>query len=170
MFRKNKILGLLSFCLMIINQNKFKMEISEMLQAWGAATMNGNWETFNSLTSDDFQLIGPGPEPLNKQAYWTWINSVVSANPDHNNNLELTAVSDNVFAGTVQMEGTHTGDWDLSFMGIGIIPATGKKWKNPKENLTVTIIEGKVMRCEVEVPDDGGIAGILTQLGVGSPQ
>ena len=72
--------------------------------------MNGDWETFNALTSDDFVLIGPGPEPLDKQAYYAWIKSVVEANSNHNNNLELTSVSDNVFKGTVQMEGTHSGD------------------------------------------------------------
>lgn len=142
------------------------MTNSEILKKWGASTVNGDWETFNALTSDDFQLIGPGPEPLDKQAYQGWIKSVVEANTNHSNNLELTSVSDNVFKGTVQMEGTHSKDWDLSFMGLGIIPVTGKSWRNPKENLTVTLKDGKIVKCEVEVPENGGIGGILTQLGV----
>ena len=146
------------------------MNNSEILQKWGESTMNGDWETYNTLTSNDFQLIGPGPEPLDKQAYLGWIKSVVEANTNHNNNLDLTAVSDNVFEGTVQMEGTHSQDWDLSFMGMGIISATGKSWKNPKENLTVTIRDGKVVKCEVEIPENGGIAGILKQLGVELPK
>lgn len=145
------------------------MENSEIVQKWAASTANGDWETFDALTSEDFVLVGPGPEPLNKQAYLGWIQSVIQANPDHKNNVALGPVSKDVFKGTVQMQGTHTEDWDLSFMNLGIIPATGKAWINPKETLTITVGNGQVVKCEVEVPEDGGIGGIMSQLGVQMP-
>ena len=58
----------------------------------------------------------------------------------------------------------------MSFLDLGVIPATGKSWKNPKENLTITVGDGKVVKCEVEVPENGWIGGILSQLGVETPQ
>ena len=147
-------------------QNAKEMENLKIALKWGESTKNGDWDTFNALTSDDFQLIGPSPEPLNKEAYLTWIKSVVSANDKHDNNIELTEIAKAVYKGTVQMEGKHTRDWDLSFMGMGVIPATNKSWKNPREEVTVTMRKGKIIKCEVVVPENGGIVGILSQLGI----
>ena len=140
------------------------MENAEIVNKWGKATKTGDWDTFEALTADNFELHGPAPEPLGKDAYRGWITSLLAANTNHENNFEMSEQSSDVFAGTVQMEGTHSNDWDLSFMGIGVVPASNKHWKNPTEKLTVTVQNGKVVRCDVEVPADGGIPGILAQI------
>jgi len=36
----------------------------------------------------------------------------------------------------LQLSGTHTGSLDLSPMGMPVIPATGKSFRLPVENLT----------------------------------
>ncbi len=149
------------------NKKSKKMTNLEIALKWGESTKVGDWNTYNALTSDDFQLIGPAPEPLGKEAYMTMLKSLLAANSQHDNNFEMTSHSENVFSGHVQMEGKHTGNWDLSFMGMGVISPTNKSWKNPKESLTVTVQNGKVVKCEVEVPANGGLAGIMSQLGLG---
>ena len=71
---------------------------------------------------------------------------------------------------TVQITGTHTGDLDLSPMGLPKVPATGKKIKNPVEHPVVTIKGGKITGVHVgDVTPDGGVPGILKQLGVELP-
>lgn len=142
------------------------MKNLEIVQKWGESTKVGDWATFEALTAENFKLLGPAPEPLDRAAYQAWIQSMLHANTEHDNNMEITAQSDTIFEGKVQMQGRHTGDWDLSFMGLGVIPATNKSWKNPVENLIVVVEDGKVVKCEVDVPADGGIPGIFSQLGV----
>lgn len=143
------------------------MNTAEIAMKWGKAHLEGDWELWASLTADDFQLIGPSPEPLDKQNYLQWCQSLLAANPDLNNNFEVTDQSEGTARGWLQMQGTNTGDWDLTFMGLGVIPATGMTFKNPKEEFVISCRDGQVTKCEVLVPEGSGIAGIFAQLGIG---
>ncbi|UCH66236.1 MAG: nuclear transport factor 2 family protein [Ignavibacterium sp.] len=146
------------------------MENSKIVKTFTDSHITGDWETYNSLCTEDFSLIGPGPEPLDKGAFLTWLKSVYNGNTDIDNNVEVIESSGDSVKCSVQMEGKHSNDWDLSFIGVGVIPATNKSWKNPKEEMIVTTREGKVTKIEVSVPKDGGIPGILSQLGVKMPE
>jgi hypothetical protein len=145
------------------------MESSLTVKRFTDSQLSGDWEDFNALCKDDFTLIGPAPKPLDKQAFLTWVKSVYHGNTKINNNVEIIESSGDTVKCNVQMEGIHSNDWDLSFMGLGIIPATNKAWKNPKEEMIVTLRDGKVANIKVSVPEDGGIPGIMSQLGVQMP-
>jgi hypothetical protein len=70
---------------------------------------------------------------------------------------------------STQLTGTHTADWDLSAMGMGLIPATGKTFSNPKEEGVMTIENGKITSYFISSKEDSGIPGMLKQLGVQMP-
>lgn len=58
---------------------------------------------------------------------------------------------------------------DLSPMEMPVIPATGKAFKLPVEHTNVAVEDGKIVRVHAETPADGGLTGILQQLGVDMP-
>ena len=151
------------------NKKIENMEAAKIVEQWGEAQIQGDWDAYHALSTDDFVLIGPAPEPLDKQAFLGWLQSLLGGNTDHNNNLTVVESSGNTVKATVQMEGKHTKDWDLSFLGMGVRPATNVHWKYPKEELIVTLRDGKIAKLEVSVPENGGIAGIMSQLGLSKP-
>lgn len=50
------------------------------------------------------------------------------------------------------------------------IAATGKKIALPEEKHEYTLKDGKLQRLVVDIPPDGGIPGMLAQIGVAVPQ
>jgi hypothetical protein len=54
-------------------------------------------------------------------------------------------------------------------MGLPKIPATGKTIRLPEEQARCTVEKGKIIRVEIEANPEGGVPGILKQLGVEMP-
>ena len=69
---------------------------------------------------------------------------------------------------TGHFEGTHIGDLDLSAMGLGVIPASGKKIVWPEASAKLTIEGGRIVRME---PHAGaaGLKAWLAALGIETP-
>lgn len=76
----------------------------------------------------------------------------------------------NVVRVTNQLTGTHTNDFDLSAMGLGVFPATGKSISNPEEQGETTVKDNKITSVHINAVEGGGLMGILKQLGVEPPQ
>ena len=66
-----------------------------------------------------------------------------------------------------QWEGTHTSDLDLTALGLGVIPASGKKIVIPSGNKFK--IEGKKIVSRQDYGDYGGSAEFLAAFGVTPP-
>jgi hypothetical protein len=69
---------------------------------------------------------------------------------------------------TGHFEGTFTGDLDLSAMGVGIIPASGKKIVWPETTVRMKV-EGNKIASLQETDDNGGMGVFLKLLGVEMP-
>jgi hypothetical protein len=65
-------------------------------------------------------------------------------------------------------EGTHTGDLDLSAIGIGVIPASGKKIVWPEASEKITVEGDKIIRME-PYAGASGMQAWLAALGVELP-
>ncbi len=89
--------------------------------------------------------------------------------PDIDYNARTVSVEGDVIRTTSRLTGTHTADLDLTPMGMGVIPATGKSFSNPTENGAMKVEGGKVVSWEIERTEGGGLAGILAQIGVKPP-
>ena len=62
-------------------------------------------------------------------------------------------------------EGTFTNDFNLEAMGIGVVPATGKKIVWHPMSVRNKVEGGKITR-EAPYGDTGGLEDMLTSLGV----
>ena len=138
----------------------------EIVKAWNEALFSDDPASSNDFLTDDFQFTGPVPVPLSKEAYFGFMLILIQAFSDLKNHLNMTGETADTATGSVQMAGTHDGDLDLSVMGGPVVPPTGKSFLNPQESITCTIRDGKISIFAVEVPADGGVAGMLAQLGV----
>jgi hypothetical protein len=130
------------------------------------ALASGDADTYFSLVTEDFELIGPTPEPLDAEAWFGIAQLMAEAFPDLNYHFRVTDEHGDHLHVATQLTGTHTGDFDLSPMGMGVIPATGKSFSLPGEVGSVALDGGRVAVIEMEIPDGGGLMGILHQIGV----
>ena len=69
---------------------------------------------------------------------------------------------------TGNFEGRHTGDLDLSAMGVSVIPATGKKIVWRKASAKISAEGEKIVRME-PYADAAGLKAFLGVLGVDAP-
>jgi len=102
---------------------------------------------------------------------WVGMQSLLlAAFPDWSFNMQDVKEEGNKATTTHHITGTHTGDLDLSPMGMPTIPATGKAISLPVEHAEVTVEGGKIVKMHVaDVSPDGGVPGILKQIGVEMP-
>ena len=133
------------------------------------AIQAGDWNTVASYLSDDFQFSGPVPEPVGKEAWLGLMQAYEVAFPDIKYNFELLGAEGNVTGASNQLTGTHTNDLDLTFMGMGVIPATGKSFSQPRQEGEATWDGDKVVSVHIHATPEEGLMALLAQLGVEPP-
>jgi ketosteroid isomerase-like protein len=67
---------------------------------------------------------------------------------------------------TFHWEGTHTGDFDLSAMGMGVIPASGKRVETPESKSRFMVEGDQIVSSQ---PISGGFESLLAGIGVKPP-
>ena len=128
----------------------------------------GDFATLESLTADNFVMEGPMPQPVDKASYIAILRALKAAFPDWNFNVSGWSEDGNVVHGNNNITGTHTGTLNLPMLP-GPIPATGKKINLPPEPSDFTVANGQVTRIMVHSSANGGLGGVLKQIGVSIP-
>jgi hypothetical protein len=131
------------------------------------ASETGDLATMSGLVTDDFQFLGVTPQALGKQEFLGFIESLHTAFPDFKFNETTSSESGEAVTIKHKITGTHTGTFNVP--GMPPIPATGKKFALPEETSHFTFKGGKVVKYLAEPAPDGGLPGILKQLGVEMP-
>ncbi len=121
------------------------------------------------LLTDDFTFSGPVPQPISGREWLAMHDSLNIAFPDWKFNASDMREEGGKVHGAVQITGTHKGELDLSALGMPNVPATGKSIKLPREEITLTVSNGKFSSLDTPPIDGGGVMGILSQLGVKVP-
>jgi predicted ester cyclase len=124
-------------------------------------------EAAEKYLSDDFQGFDKdGNVTMNKQAFVGMNHLLYSAFKDFRGVVHDYLEQDDGVMVVFHFEGTHTGDFDLSSMGLGVIPATGKRVVTT-ESKTMFMVEGdKIVGTK---PISGGFDSFLEALGVMPP-
>ncbi|MGD8456060.1 MAG: ester cyclase [Anaerolineales bacterium] len=142
------------------------MNVERIAEEFLAALNAGNIKECRSYLADKFSFNGPVPEPISADEWMDIIRGMRTAFPDLNYNGRIACVQGEKVLTTTQLSGTHTGEWDLSAMGIGVLPASGKSFSNPKEDGVMTVQNGKITSYFINAKEGSGMAGILKQIGV----
>jgi len=144
-----------------------KMEVAK---AWEAAFAPGSEiDTIANLLSDDFQnLDQDGNVALTKEGFLNFARMIRAAFTDHGFVITKLLEGGDYIIITGHNEGVHTADLDLSAMGLGILPASGKKIVWPEVSSKLTIVGNKVKRLEPHA-GPAGLKAFLLALGIELP-
>jgi len=121
------------------------------------------------LYADDFQHTDElGGPPMDKNT-WLAMSPVMFASfPDIEFVIEEIAEQGDQVRLVGHFVGTFTNDFDLSAMGMGVIPATGAKITFSTNTDLVTVEGGKITRWHgTDTGPDAGMTGFLKALGAG---
>ena len=148
------------------------MNPREIVQALLDSVQRGDFQKAKFLVSNDCQFSGSVPELIRREA-WIGINKNLKKafpNLDYHFHVDgLDGLDGHVVKISAEIKGTHSGDLDLSSVGLGVTPATNKSFAMPHEHCRVIIKGGKVASWVVEPVEGGGLMGILGQLGLAVP-
>jgi len=145
------------------------MGTKETAQAFINAWQSGDPAEVAAVCADNFTFSGAVPQALDVQAAGGLVAIMKNAFPDIQYHTRITHIEGDVVHVVNQVTGTHTGDLDLTPMGLGVIPATRRTFSLPEELGRITIAGDKVVNFHVDAPSNGGLPGILAQIGVTMP-
>jgi hypothetical protein len=119
--------------------------------------------------SDDFQnLDQDGNVIMDKEAYIGMTQLLSAALKDFKAVYSDVREEGESVIVSYHFEGTHTGDLDLSAMGMGVVPASGKKIVWPEASSEFKIEGDKIVSIK-PYGDSGGMESFLAPLGVTLP-
>lgn len=128
--------------------------------------MADNAEDAWAYLADDFKNIDKdGNVVLNRESFIGMSRMLLSSFPDLSFVKTGIREEDDYVVVSGHNEGTHINDIDLSAMGVGVVPASGKKIVWPEGNFKVTVADDKISTWG-PYGDYGGAAAWLSALGV----
>jgi hypothetical protein len=119
--------------------------------------------------TDDMTFTGPMPKPLSRDEYLGLMNAIVCASPDWKFNSRDFALENDTVHITVGITGTQTNTLQPIMPGMSALLPTNKRFTLPEEHLEISVRGGKVRSIHAYVPPNGGIPGMLAQLGAPLP-
>ena len=138
-------------------------------KAANADRSSSSIEAVEKYYSDDFQSFDmDGNVQMNKESYMGFVKLLYASLPDIKAVLsDVHEEGDSVIVRS-HFEGTHSGDLDLSAMGMGVIPASGKKVVWPEARTEWKFAGDQI--ASIQARDDaGGVGPFLAALGVNPP-
>jgi hypothetical protein len=156
---------------MIANdQECFMNSKMEVAKAWATAFAPGSdIDAVANLLSDDFQnLDQDGNVALTKDGILNLGRMMHAAFTDYGFVVTQLSEEGDYIIITGHNEGVHTADLDLSAMGLGILPASGKKIVWPEASAKLTIEGDKIKRLEPHA-GPAGLKAFLSALGIDLP-
>lgn len=145
------------------------MSATDTVKTFIAALEANDFGKAASYLSDDFVFSGVTPQPVGKNEFLGMQQSVQTAFPDWSFGLgDLSEAGDTVKM-TLQISGTQTGQLDLTPVGLPPVPPSGKKISLPKDRAEVTVKGDKITAFHNMASPNGGVVGMLQQLGVQPP-
>lgn len=145
------------------------MTKTDIVRALLNAIVGQRWDEARGYLSDDFEFSGATPQPVNADAWLAVHKALGAAMPDLRTTDRDFREDGGVVRFTVQLTGTQTGALALPIPGIPTIAPTGKRVQLPEEHCTVGFQGDKLNSYHVQTTDEGGIPGILKQLGAPIP-
>lgn len=124
-------------------------------------------EAGEKFISDDFQGLDKDGNVISDKATYLGMTHVMfNAFKDFRGVVHDVEEKDGAVLLTFHFEGTHTGDLDLSGMGLGVIPATGKRIVTPEAKSWFMVEGDQIVGTQ---PISGGMESLLAELGVAPP-
>lgn len=126
-----------------------------------------DYDRASQFLSNDFVFLGVTPEPIKSKDFINVHRHLFQAIPDWRFNFNVIKEDQNEVNGKVHITGTQSRDLTLPMLpNLGTVHATGKKISLPEEKVQISVKGNKISRFTVERVPNGGVMGILQQIGV----
>lgn len=114
--------------------------------------------------SDNFQSLGKDGNVMGDKAGMNAMSQILYDSMTGFKGVvhDLQEEEDGSVTMTFHFEGTHTGDIDLSAMGLGVIPASGKSFVTPESKTRFIVKDGQIVSSQ---PISGGFEFVLAAIG-----
>lgn len=145
------------------------MDSKATVQTVMDSIQTGDFVKAKSLLSNDFQFSGPVPQPINGEAWMGMSASLKKAFPNLDYHFHIESMDGDTAKVSAQLSGTQTGEFDLTGMNMGTIPATNKSFTATKEYGKATVKGDKVTSWANTPTEGAGVMAILGQLGIKPP-
>lgn len=118
--------------------------------------------------SDDFRWTDEmGSPPRDKSLFFSMQEPIMLAFPDLSLVIEDIREEGEGVVATSRFHGTFTNDLDLTSLGLGVIPATGKAVDFPSQRDRVSFENNKISEIHnLETGPDAGMRGFQKALGL----
>jgi hypothetical protein len=141
----------------------------ELVRQLFAHIENGDNDKAGAMLADDFKFSGPTPDPVDKKGFLDLHKALVSSMPDWSFNARDFRESGDFVTLKAKVSGTQTRELNIPFLGIRSARATNTYVLNPEEKVEIGFDDNKISSIKVEKVVNGGVAGILSQLGIEMP-
>jgi hypothetical protein len=149
---------------------------SDIVTSFMGSLERKNFDRAASYLAEDFLIGGLTPKPLDKSAFITVVSGLAAGIPNlsyhpqdiHEIQEQLQGEGSREQA-TIHITGHQTDSFILPPLGLPPIPQMGKSISLPEEQWDYTVKNGKIARIETGRAPDGGIKGLLHQLGTDIP-
>jgi hypothetical protein len=129
----------------------------------------GDFDRVAGFLAEDFTLTGPVPMPLAKGEFLGLVRGLVAGIPNWRFNTHGWQETGDSVSVKVRITGTHTGELPGLMPGMPAAAATNKSFALPEECMEFQFRGGKIARFQVDPVPNGGVPGILQQLGIAVP-
>ena len=145
------------------------MENAKIVEEVFSGMERNDFAKAESYASKDMKVTGPAPIPLGANEFFGTMKALVAGIPDWKFNYKIGRESNNIIETKIKITGTHTREMPSPLPGLKNIPLTNRTIRMPEETVTFTFNNNKVINVNVEKVQDGGVPGLLKQLGVEVP-
>ena len=127
----------------------------QVVQEWLDAAAH-DFDAAYGYFADDFQWVQADGVVMDRDAYIGMANMLRSAIPDLSHVVGEVREESGTITMVSHFEGTHKNDLDLSALGMGVFPASGRKIVFP-EGITRLSVKGDKITSLEQVPGSRGI-------------
>ena len=145
------------------------MENAKIVEEVFSGMERNDFTKAESYASKEMKVTGVAPVPLGANEFFGTMKALVTGIPDWKFNYKIGRESNNIIETKVKITGTHTREIPSPLPGVKNIAPTNRTIRMPEEKVTFTFNNNKVINVNVEKVQDGGVPGLLKQLGVEVP-
>lgn len=150
------------------------MSATELVRNCINAIEANEMETASNALADNFVFAGWTPRPLYKSQFLSMISELKAGIPGLMFNLHNLDEHDDIqqgaiVTGNMQVAGYQSNSFIIPTLSLPPIPQMGKSISLPVEDVSFVVQNEQIARMTVKRTAEGGMEGLLHQLGIDAP-
>jgi hypothetical protein len=147
------------------NRSAPEMSATDIVRGFIGALESKDFDSAAEYLAERFTFASDAVRPLGKWEFIGLERALLSAFTAYTHNLTgLRQEQDGVVRANIRITGIHTGT--IPVPGRPPVVATGRAIALPEQSAEYVVEDGMIVALRLETVEDGGIDGLLRQLGV----